>query len=130
MEDLISLEIITPLGMIYKGKVKSVVLPGSEGEFGVLKGHSSLVSSLKYGVIDIEMEDLNHEFIAIDGGHCKVDSDNISILAKNAVYISGNSDSGIEKSIQEAKDLIKSISSDSITLAATFSKIDNARLTK
>ena len=65
----IHLEVVTPMGMIYDGEANAVVLPGSEGEFGVLKGHASLVSSLKAGVIDIQKENDKHELIAIDSGY-------------------------------------------------------------
>ena len=68
MNGLIDFEIVTPIGVIYKGEVQSVTLPGSEGEFGVLKGHAALIASLKSGVITIEKADLKHELIAIDGG--------------------------------------------------------------
>lgn len=127
MNDLISFEIITPMGVIYQGEIKSVTLPGSEGEFGVLKGHSALISSLRSGVIDIEKADLNHELIAIDAGHAKVDENKISVLAKGAVWVSGSNESEIEKNLASAKELIKSMSSDSVALAATFSKLDNAK---
>ncbi|AJC84068.1 ATP synthase F1 subunit epsilon [Campylobacter peloridis] len=125
MQDLISLEIITPLGMIYQGNVKLVVLPGSEGEFGVLKGHASLISSLKTGIIDIEKEDSSHELIAVDSGHVKVSETKVSVLAKGAVWVGGNSDSEIAQKLEEAKELIKSMSSDNAVLASTFAKLDN-----
>ncbi|MBZ7936072.1 F0F1 ATP synthase subunit epsilon [Campylobacter sp. B0100352/1] len=127
MDNLFKIEIITPMGVIYEGDIKSVTLPGSEGEFGVLKNHAALVSSLRSGIIDIEKEDLSHELIAIDAGHVKVDEDKTSVLAKGAVWISGSSESEIEKNLSKAKDLIKSMSSDSVALAATFSKIDNLK---
>ncbi|TKX30826.1 ATP synthase F1 subunit epsilon [Campylobacter estrildidarum] len=125
MSDLFKIEIITPMGVIYEGDIKSVTLPGSEGEFGILKGHATLVSSLKSGLIDIEKDDLNHELIAIDAGHAKVDENKISILAKGAIWISGSDESEIKRNLSNAKELIKSMSSDSVALAATFSKIDN-----
>ncbi|MBZ7963987.1 ATP synthase F1 subunit epsilon [Campylobacter sp. 2457A] len=127
MDNLFKIEIITPMGVIYEGDIKSVTLPGSEGEFGVLKNHAALVSSLRSGIIDIEKEDLSHELIAIDAGHVKVDEDKTSVLAKGAVWISGSSESEIEKNLSKAKELIKSMSSDSVALAATFSKIDNLK---
>ncbi|MCR2107452.1 ATP synthase F1 subunit epsilon [Campylobacter upsaliensis] len=127
MQDLISLEIVTPLGMIYQGEVKSVTLPGSEGEFGVLRGHASLVASLKSGVIDVEKQDLKHELVAIDSGYTKVDEDKVCVLAKGAVWVCGSSESEIEKNLNNAKDLIKAMSSDNAALAATFSKLDNAK---
>lgn len=125
MKDLISLEIVTPVGVIYKDEVKLVVLPGSEGEFGVLKGHASLISSLKAGVIDVETANSTHELIAIDSGHVKVSETKVSVLAKGAVWVGGNSDSEIAKKLNEAKELIKSMSSDNVALASTFAKMDN-----
>lgn len=125
MKDLISLEIVTPVGVIYKGEVKLVVLPGSEGEFGVLKGHASLISSLKAGVIDVETANSTHELIAIDSGHVKVSETKVSVLAKGAVWVGGNSDSEIAKKLNEAKELIKSMSSDNAVLASTFARMDN-----
>ena len=81
----IHLEVVTPMGMIYDGEANAVVLPGSEGEFGVLKGHASLVSSLKAGVIDIQKENDKHELIAIDSGYAEVNEFKITVLAKGAV---------------------------------------------
>ena len=124
MDKLLHLDIVTPAGMIFQGEVISVVLPGSEGEFGVLKGHASLLSSLKAGVIDIEKQDLKHEFVAIDSGYAEVDESKVTILAKGAVAINGDSDSEINKNLLAAKELIKSMSSDSVALASTFAKID------
>ncbi|AJC85710.1 ATP synthase F1 subunit epsilon [Campylobacter sp. RM16704] len=126
MKDLVSLEIITPLGMIYQGEIKLVVLPGSEGEFGVLRGHASLVSSLKAGIIDIEKSDSTHELIAIDSGHAKISETKVSVLAKGAVWVGGNSDNEIAQKLEEAKKLIKSMSSDSVALASTFAKLDSS----
>lgn len=125
MNELIHLEIVTPMGMIYDGEVSAVVLPGSEGEFGVLKGHASLVSSLKAGVIDIEKQDSKHEFVAIDSGYAEVNEFKITVLAKGAVAINASSDSEVAKNLAQAKELIKSMSSDSTALAVTFANIDN-----
>ena len=127
MNGLIDFEIVTPIGVIYKGEVQSVTLPGSEGEFGVLKGHAALIASLKSGVITIEKADLKHELIAIDGGHAKVDENKIVVLAKGAIWISGSNESEIEKNLSQAKELIKSMSSDNVALAATLSKLDDIK---
>ena len=67
MSDTIKLSIVTPTGEIYCDDVKSVVLPGKDGEFGVMPAHSSLVSSLTVGVIEITKSDASVEVIAILG---------------------------------------------------------------
>ncbi len=125
MNELIHLEVVTPMGMIYDGEVSVVVLPGTEGEFGVLKGHASLVSSLKAGVIDIQKENDKHELIAIDSGYAEVNEFKITVLAKGAVAINAGDDSEVAKNLAQAKELIKSMSSDSTALAVTFANIDS-----
>ena len=125
MNELIHLEVVTPMGMIYDGEVSVVVLPGTEGEFGVLKGHASLVSSLKAGVIDIQKENDKHELIAIDSGYAEVNEFKITVLAKGAVAINAGDDSEVAKNSAQAKELIKSMSSDSTALAVTFANIDS-----
>ena len=67
------LEIVAPLGKIYEGEVKEITLPGEDGEFGVLEGHSPLVSTLKTGVIDIK-KDSGEELVAINWGLCRSNS--------------------------------------------------------
>ena len=119
----IHLEVVTPMGMIYDGEANAVVLPGSEGEFGVLKGHASLVSSLKAGVIDIQKENDKHELIAIDSGYAEVNEFKITVLSKGAVAI--NASGEVAQNLAKAKELIKSMSSDNAALATTFANIDS-----
>ena len=119
----IHLEVVTPMGMIYDGEENAVVLTGSEGEFGVLKGHASLVSSLKAGVIDIQKENDKHELIAIDSGYAEVNEFKITVLAKGAVAI--NASGEVAQNLAKAKELIKSMSSDNAALATTFANIDS-----
>jgi F-type H+-transporting ATPase subunit epsilon len=49
MADELTLEIVTPERMSFAGAVEEVTIPGTEGEFGVLRGHASLLSSVDVG---------------------------------------------------------------------------------
>ena len=121
----IHLEIVTPEGLIFSNDAKMVVLPGADGEFGVLPVHASLVSQLQVGVVDIENLDGTHDAVAIDWGYAKIDEDKISILVDGAVYVSGNSESDIAKSIENAKTLVKKMQDNNGILAAALTKIEN-----
>ncbi|MDD3323781.1 MAG: ATP synthase F1 subunit epsilon [Sulfurospirillaceae bacterium] len=123
--DTLKLEIVTPEGQIFSGDVKTVTLPGSEGEFGVLPGHASLVSLLQAGVIDIELSSGSHEVVAINWGHAKVDEKSVTILADGAVSIGGGSDSEIANSIETAKKLIESMSDSDVAIATATAKIES-----
>ena len=123
--DKLHLEIVTPQGQIFNDDVSSVVLPGSEGEFGVLPNHASLISLLKAGIIDIEDKHKKHDVVAINWGYAKIDEGKVVILADGAVYVSGNSESELANSLESARNLIESMSSDTNAFAATISKMEN-----
>ncbi len=118
------LEITTPHGVIFDGEVKSVTLPGSEGEFGVLPGHASLVSLLNSGVIEFEKADGKKELVAINWGHVKVDEGKVSVLADGAVAITGE-ESDVGKSLEEAKELIKSMGDSNVAIASATAKLES-----
>ncbi len=120
--DLTKLEIVTPRGIIFDKDVKTVTLPGAEGEFGVLAQHAALVSMLSHGVIDIEHNDGKREMVAIDWGYVKVDENKISILANGAKSISPDGD--ISKTLADVDKLFLDITDDNATLAATRARIE------
>jgi len=123
--ETLKLEIVTPDGQIFADDIKTVTLPGSEGEFGVLPHHASLVSLLKAGIIDIELTNTEHELVAIDWGHAEIDEAKVTVLADGAVAIVGENESAIADAIGRAKKLIESISDSDIAIAMAEAKIDS-----
>jgi F-type H+-transporting ATPase subunit epsilon len=116
-------EIITPNGSIFSGDIASITLPGSEGEFGVMPHHASLVTLLSSGVIEIEKEDKTKELVAINWGHVKVDEGKVTVLAEGAVAIAG---SDISKALEEAKELVHSMSDSDVAIATATAKLESA----
>jgi len=117
------LEIVTPMGKIFEGDVKEVVLPGSEGEFGVLDGHSPLVTTLRPGTISIK-QDSKEEIIAINWGYVEVNPDKVNVLVDGAVHVGGNG-TDIAESILKAKELLREATDAKHILAAAEAKIEN-----
>ena len=121
--DTIKLSIVTPNGEIFNGDVKSVTLPGKEGEFGVLPSHASLVSAFTVGVIEIEKKDALKEAVAINWGHVKVSENSVDVLVDGAVSLSSDDDSDISEKLQLAKELVNSVKDSNVSMAAVESKI-------
>ncbi len=119
------LELITPNGLIFDGDIKTATLPGAEGEFGVLPEHAGTVTLLHAGVIEIEKADGNKEMVAINWGTAKIEESKITVLADGAVAISG-SGSDIAKALEEAKELVKSMSDSDVAIAAATAKLESA----
>jgi len=120
------LEILTPNGEIYNGQAVSVVLPGEEGEFGVLPKHASLTTLLTTGVIDVEKEDKSVEAIVINWGVVQVDEEKVIILVEGAAAIRGSNEAEIATALDEAKKLISDIADSSSAIASVSAKIESA----
>ena len=123
--DKLDLSIVTPDGEIYSGEVKTVLLPGKEGEFGVLPGHSSLVSSLDVGVIEFETIDNVKEAITINWGYAKINETSVDVLVDGAVALNISDNSKLKENLEKAKELLKSVSDANISLASVEAKISS-----
>jgi len=53
MADKVEFELVSPERLLLSRSVDMVVVPGAEGDFGVLRGHAPLISTLRLGVIDV-----------------------------------------------------------------------------
>lgn len=124
MEQL-TLSIVTPYGSIYSGEVKYVVMPGSEGEFGVFPGHCNLLSLLKVGVIEFESIDGAKELVAINWGYAEITAGDIKIIADGAVAIGGNKESEVAAALDSAKTLLSEATTDSALVGAVVSRLEN-----
>ncbi|WP_415407619.1 ATP synthase F1 subunit epsilon [Sulfurovum sp. CS9] len=122
--ELMKLEIVTPDGVIFDAEVKQVTLPGSEGEFGVLAHHATLVSLLDTGVIGIEKSDGSELAVAINSGYVKVDEEKTTCIVDGAVALSGD-DSDLAKALEAAKTLLKSTEASNTAIAAAVSKVEH-----
>ena len=78
------LEVVTPQSAIVSEEVQIVVAPGSEGEFGALKGHTTFLTSLKIGTLRYKDANGKERFLFINGGFAEVLPDKVTILAESA----------------------------------------------
>jgi len=119
------LEIVAPLGKIYEGEVKSVTLPGADGEMGVLDGHSPLVTTLKAGVIDIK-KDSGEELVAINWGYAEISNDAVNVIVDEAVPLTESEGHDIADNVAKAKKLMADFAESSQAVAYAEGKIESA----
>lgn len=123
--ELIKLNIVTPQGRIFSGDVKSITLPGSEGEFGVLPGHADLLTLLSAGAIEFEKSDGKSEIIAVNWGQVKVDATSVDVLADGAVAIGGDSESEVAEAIESARVLLEQATDNNVAISSVVSRIES-----
>ena len=83
MADELILEIVTPEKMAFSGKVEQVTIPGSEGQFGVLKGHAPLLSSVEIGELNFTQNG-KKTYYAVSAGYAEVASDKVTVMVEAA----------------------------------------------
>ncbi len=104
MENKTKLEVITPTQTMINEEVEMVIVPGSEGHFGVLPLHAHTLSTLDRGIVTVyENNDASNEII-IDGGIADVTPQGCSILVERAEIVKSLDKNEIEKKYQFHKD--------------------------
>ena len=76
-------EIVSQDRTVFEGDVDIVVIPGAEGEMGILPKHSPILTTLKYGIIKVRKGG-NEELFTVAGGVAEVQPDIVTILADAA----------------------------------------------
>ncbi|MDP2076707.1 MAG: ATP synthase F1 subunit epsilon [Sulfuricurvum sp.] len=122
----LELEVLTPSGSIFYGAVKSVTVPGEEGEFGVLPEHVGLTALLQAGVVDIIKENGKKESIVVNWGVVQIANNLVTVLVDGAVAIRGDSESEVAKALDEAKELIASVADSHAMIASVSARVESA----
>ena len=100
------LEIVTPERRAFEGDVDEVIVPGSEGEMGILPHHAPLISLLGHGVLRLKAGGTEQEF-AIFGGFLQVRPDRVVVLAETADLASEIDLERAERARREATQLLE-----------------------
>ncbi len=123
----IQLEIVTPERLAYSDTVDAVVLPGSEGELGVLPHHAPLVSMLGVGELRIRKGGQEESF-AIVGGFLQVRPDKVVVMAETADMASEIDLEKAQEARREAERAIESGYQEGADLAAARAQLQQALL--
>src|SRR4249920_556274 len=85
MPERLEFELVTPERLLFSEMVEMVVVPGTEGNFGVLPGHAPLISTIRPGTVDIYEGRTITERIFVVGGIAEVTPERCTVLADEAM---------------------------------------------
>ena len=121
------LEIVTPERLAYSEEVDAVVLPGGDGELGVLPHHAPLVSTLGIGELRIRKGG-QEELFAIAGGFLQVRPDKVVVMAETADLASEIDLEKAQEARREAEKALESGFEEGADLAAARAALQQALL--
>jgi len=83
---MLHFELVTPEKLVRSEEVHMVVVPGTEGDFGVLEGHAPLMSTVRDGTIEVYKTagTTTPETIRVEGGFAEVNAKGLTVLAERA----------------------------------------------
>ena len=104
MSEKVEFELVSPERLLVSRAVDMVVVPGAEGDFGVLRGHAPLISTLRLGVIDIHESGAVAERIFVAGGFAEVTAERCTVLAEQATRLGDLDRGAIEAELKGLRD--------------------------
>ncbi len=103
VSNTIDFELVSPEKLLKSEPVEMVVVPCTEGDIGVLPGHSLLIATVRPGVIDIHEGGQVRESIFVAGGFAEVSPERCTVLAEEAVPVADIDPAQAEKRLEDAK---------------------------
>ena len=98
----ISFDLVSPENLIFNDKVGMIIVPGKDGDLGILPGHSKVISTLRPGRVMIYGEDKNLlKSFFVSGGFAEINPEKCIVLAENVDELSYLEKSLVEKEIQQ-----------------------------
>ena len=99
----VNFELVSPERLLVSTDVDMVVVPGAEGDFGVLPGHAPFISSLRSGVIDVHDGGKVVDRIFVADGFAEVTTERCTVLAGEAVPLDRIDRAALEKRVADAE---------------------------
>jgi len=112
-------ELVSPEKLLFSGDVEEVVIPGTEGDFAVLKDHAPVISALRPGVLSFKDAKGEKQVLFVRGGFADMSANGLIVLAEQAVPLADMNDERFAHEVKLAsEDLAAAQSEDNRRLAA------------
>ena len=106
MANTFHFDLVSPEKIAFSGEVEQVDVPGVEGDFGVLAGHSPMVASIRPGILTVTVGGKNEKIIVL-GGLAEVSDKGLTILADTATSLAELDRASFARQIEEMEESLK-----------------------
>ena len=125
MAEMLRLEMVTPYKQVLAIDVDEVTAPGTLGEFGILPGHTPLLTTLKIGELTYRIgNELFH--VAVNWGYVEVENDKVTVLVETAEPADQIDLARAKEALSRAETAMKSLSPEDVEFAQMESSLERA----
>ncbi len=98
----ISFDLVSPENLVFNDEVGTIIVPGKDGDLGILPGHSKVMSSLRPGRVMVYSENKNLiKSFFVSGGFVEINPEKCIVLAESVVEVNSLEKASIEKEIKD-----------------------------
>ena len=108
MNNKINFDFVSPEDSIVSSEVEMVLIPGIEGDAGILPNHSPFMTTLRQGIVEVTFEEGNVKRYLVEGGFADINQDKMTILAENSLNLSDLDSNTLKTEIDIINDRITS----------------------
>jgi len=117
MTDKLHFALVSPERELFNGAVDHVVVPGSEGEFGVSPNHAPVMSTIKPGALRV-FDESGERRIYVNGGFADVTPEGLTVLAQEAVDLTEVDPAELDRQLKNAQEDLRDANTDERRMAA------------
>jgi len=128
MADQVDFELVSPERLLLSATVDMVVVPGAEGDFGVLPGHAPMISGMRTGIIATYEDGKVARRVFVSGGFAEVTAERCTVLADEAVSLDDADRNEAEARIKTAREQLNDADEDGRDTAQTRLDVAEALL--
>jgi F-type H+-transporting ATPase subunit epsilon len=111
-------DLVSPERLLMSEEVDQVVVPGSEGDFGVLANHAPFVSTLRPGVVSVMQGAKTTDKVFVRGGFAEVTPQGLTILAEEAIHFDDFDGAAVDAQIKNAEEDVADAKTDAVRVRA------------
>lgn len=112
MSDKLSFELVSPERLLASVEADMVVVPGEEGDFGVLAGHSLVLSTLRPGVISVYQGENVTQRLFVGSGFAEVNERGLTVLAETADEVEKLDPTAVRQAVSDADEDVRALAAD------------------
>ena len=100
MNNKINFDFVSPEASIVSSEVEMVLIPGIDGDAGILPNHSPFMTTLRQGIVEVTFEEGNVKRYLVEGGFADITQDKMTILAENSINLSDSDSNTLKNEIE------------------------------
>ena len=126
MNNKINFDFVSPEASIVSSEVEMVLIPGIDGDAGILPNHSPFMTTLRQGIVEVTFEEGNVKRYLVEGGFADITQDKMTILAENSLNLSDLDSNTLKNEIEIINEkLVSAVDNEKILLDERKSLIED-----